>query len=670
MVIVATMPSHPPAARQIEHLRETIRRHEHLYYVLDQPEIADAAYDGLLRELQVLEAAHPELATPESPTQRVGGKPRDGFTKVPHSTSMLSLDNALDEGELRDFDRRVSELLGGEPYQYAAEIKLDGLSMAVRYEGGRMIQAITRGDGRVGEEVTENARTIRSLPLDVKGDLPIFEVRGEVVMPRKAFQQLNAEREQAALPLYVNPRNSAAGSLRVLDPAVTAARRLDFYAYFLLVNGQPHFESHWVSLDYLQALGFKVNPKRQLCAGADELLAFFRQWEQHRDELPYEIDGVVAKVDSIALQKRLGWTSKAPRWAIALKYTARAAATEIENISVQVGRTGALTPVAHLKPVQVGGVTVSRATLHNEDEIVRLGVQIGDTVMVERSGDVIPKVTHVEKQGARRRPFTMPTECPVCGGPVVREQGEAASRCINTNCAARLKESVLHCSARSVMDIDGRGEVLADQLVEKGLVKSVADLYQLTLTQLAGLDRMGDKSAQRIIDNLERSKTQPLPRVLNGLGIPFVGERTAQILAGTFGSLDAIMQADLDTLQRADEVGPKVAHSIQSFFAVEQNRELVERLRQAGLVFTHTVAAPLSTALSGLVFVLTGTLPTLSREDAKRKIEDAGGKVTGSVSKKTNYVVAGEDAGSKLEKAKELGIETLDEAALLKMLEN
>ena len=583
---------------------------------------------------------------------------------------MLSLDNALDEGELRDFDRRVSELLGGEAYQYAAEIKLDGLSMAVRYEDGRLTQAITRGDGSVGEEVTENARTIKSLPLHVRDGLKTFEVRGEVVMPRKSFQQLNAEREQALLPLYVNPRNSAAGSLRVLDPSVTAARKLDFYAYFLLVNGEPHCDSHWASLDLLHKLGFKVNPKRALCANADGLLKFFRQWEQHREELPYEIDGVVAKVDSIPQQQRLGWTSKAPRWAIALKYAARAAATEIENISVQVGRTGALTPVAHLKPVAVGGVTVSRATLHNEDEIARLGVQIGDTVMVERSGDVIPKVTHVEKQGAGRRAFVMPRECPVCGGPVVREEGEAASRCINTNCAARLKESLLHFSARSVMDIDGMGEVLADQLVEKGLVKSVADLYQLTLAQLTSLERMGEKSALKILGNIEHSRQQPLPRVLNGLGIPFVGERTGQILAGTFGSLDLIAEAGLDTLQRANEVGPKVAHSIHSFFRVEQNRELVERLRQAGLVFTHTVQQPLSTALAGLVFVLTGTLPTLSREDARKKIEDAGGKVTGSVSKKTNYVVAGEEAGSKLDKARELGIEVLDENALLKMLEN
>lgn len=659
-----------PVAEMVASLRETIRRHEHLYYVLDEPEISDAEYDGLLRRLSELEKAHPEFAAADSPTRRVGGKPREGFVKVAHSSAMLSLDNALNEGELRDFDRRVRELLGGEAFAYTAELKMDGLSMSVRYEDGVLKQAVTRGDGSVGEDVTENARTMRSLPLRVTGALRTFEVRGEVVMPLKAFHRLNAEQERTGAKLYANPRNSAAGSIRVLDPSVTAARQLDFYSYFLLVNGDAHCASHWESLDWLQTHGFKVNPKRKRCADVDELLAFFRHWETRREELPYEIDGVVAKVDSVAQQKRLGWTAKAPRWAVALKYSARAASTVIENIEVQVGRTGALTPVAHLRPVVVGGVTVSRATLHNEDEIERLGVQIGDTVMVERSGDVIPKVTRVEKHGAGRRPFAMPKECPTCGGPVVREEGEAASRCINTNCPARLKESVLHFVARGVMDVDGMGDSLVDQLVDRGLVKSVADLYSLTLPQLLDLERMGEKSAPKILGNLEKSRTQPLPRVLNGLGIPFVGERTAQILADSFGSLDAIMSAEDETLQRASEVGPKVSHAIRSFFAVEQNRELVERLRTAGLTFTHEAAKPVSDKLAGLVFVLTGTLPTLSRDEAKKRIEAAGGKVTGSVSKKTNYVLAGEDAGSKLEKARELGIEVLDETALGKMLEN
>ena len=658
----------PGVRYEIQKLRDEIRRHEHLYYVLDEPGISDAEYDGLVRRLQELEAAHPELTTPDSPTQRVGGKPREGFVKAPHSSPMLSLDNALNEGELRDFDRRVRELLGDQPFQYAAELKMDGLSMVARYERGQLVRAITRGDGEVGEDVTENARTIRSLPLQVETKLAAFEVRGEVIMNRVAFEKLNAEAERTGQKTYANPRNSAAGSLRVLDPTITAARRLDFYGYFLLVDGKPHFASHWESLDYLAAHGFKVNPHRRLCADVDALFAFFRQWEDQRDSLPYEIDGVVAKVDSVAQQETLGWTAKAPRWAIAVKYTARAASTLIENIDVQVGRTGALTPVAHLRPVVVGGVTVSRATLHNEDEIERLGVEIGDTVLVERSGDVIPKVVRVEKQGAERHRFRMPKECPVCGGPIVREEGEAASRCINTNCPARLKESVLHFAARGVMDIDGMGEALVDQLVDRRLVQGVADLYELKLEQLLELERMGEKSAQKILANIERSKQQGLPRVLNGLGIPFVGERTAQILADTFGDLDLIASAEDATLQRAEEVGPKVSHSIRSFFAVRQNQELVERLRAAGLRFTHEVKAPLSTALAGLTFVLTGTLPTLTREEAKQMIEEAGGKVTGSVSKKTNYVVAGEEAGSKLDKARELEIAVLDEAGLKELL--
>jgi DNA ligase (NAD+) len=656
----------------IEQLRKKIREHERSYYLEDAPTISDAEYDELIRELQQLEAAHPELVTPDSPTQRVGGAPREGFVKVPHSAPMLSLDNALDAGELRDFDRRVRDLLNGAGYVYAAELKLDGLSLAVHYEDGRLARAITRGDGREGEDVTANARTIRSLPLQVNASaLPArFEVRGEVVMTRRAFERLNREREKDGLPLYVNPRNSAAGSIRVLDPAITAARQLSFFAYFLLDGqGEPLRDSHFESLNELESLGFLVNPNRARCRDLDELTVFCERWEEQRERLPYEIDGVVAKVDSVTQQRLLGWTAKAPRWAIAVKYTARAGVTVVENIEVQVGRTGALTPVAHLKPVAVGGVTVSRATLHNEDEIARLDLQIGDTVVVERSGDVIPKVTRVEAQGADRRPFTMPKECPVCGGPVVRAEGEAASRCVNTNCPARLKESILHFSRRSVMDIDGMGEALADQLVQAKLVTSIADLYQLTIEQLSGLERMGEKSAQRVLDNLERSRRQPLPRVLNALGIPFVGERTGQLLAEAFGSLDAILAAPEEELQRADEVGPKVARSIRMFFDVPQNRELVERLRAAGLTFTHEKKAVVSEGVvAGKVFVITGTLPALSREEAKERIEARGGKVTDSVSKKTHYLVAGEKAGSKLEKAKQLGIPVLDEAGLLELL--
>src|SRR5689334_20131769 len=551
---------------EVEDLRSTLRRHEHLYYVLDQPEVSDAEYDALMNRLRDLETQHPELLTPDSPTQRVGGKPREGFVKVQHSAAMLSLDNALNEDELRAFDARVRDLLGDEPYRYVAELKLDGLSMAAHYKKNQFVQAVTRGDGLVGEDVTENARTIRSLPLRTNSTLDHFEVRGETVMLRRAFERLNQERDERGLSRFANPRNAAAGSLRVLDPSITASRRLEFYTYFLLVDGRPHCPSHWESLDALHKMGFKVNPRRKLCASLDELLAFCKEWESKRDDLPYEIDGVVVKVDSVAQQLRLGFTAKAPRWAIAFKYAARQAVTAVENIDVQVGRTGALTPVARLAPVEVGGVTVSRATLHNEDEIARLGLQIGDAVVIERSGDVIPKVVRVHTQGSRRRPFQIPKHCPVCGGKVVREEGEAASRCINTNCPARLKESILHFASRGVMNIDGMGDALVEQLVDHGMVHSLADIYDLTVEKLMELDRMGKKSATNLIRNIGKSKENPLPRVLTGLGIRFVGERTAVFLAEAFGSLDTIQDAGMEDLQRAEEVGPKVAESIRQFF--------------------------------------------------------------------------------------------------------
>lgn len=651
----------------MDDLRALLRRHEHLYYVLDAPEISDAEYDGLMRKLQELEQAHPDLPIPpDSPTRRVGGAVREGFVKVRHSAPMLSLDNALNADELRAFDSRVRELLGEQPYQYAAELKLDGLSMAVHYENGVLTQAITRGDGTTGEDVTENARTIRSLPLRVEAEWPKFEVRGEVIMPKASFEKLNKEREAQGLALYANPRNSAAGSLRVLDASVTAARQLEFHSYFLLVDGQPALPSHWASLEALVRMGFLVNPRRRLCANLDELSAFCDEVGALRDNLPYEIDGVVAKVDSIEQQRLLGWTAKFPRWAIAFKFTARQAETVLEGVDVQVGRTGALTPVARLRPVTVSGVTVSNATLHNEEEIARLELAIGDTVLIERSGDVIPKVVAVTKRPDDRRPFTMPKTCPVCGSPVMRAEGEVASRCLNTNCPARLRESVLHFAARSVMDIDGMGDALVDQLVAKGLVKSVADLYELTVEQLRDLERMGDKSAKKIWDNIQTSKQRPLPRLIAGLGIPFVGERTAQFLADSLESMDALMEAGEPRLMAIEEVGPKIAESIRRFFAESHNQELVGRLRGYGLTFAHQAAVrPAGGPFLGMTFVLTGTLPNMSREDAKAKIEAAGGKVTGSVSRKTNVVVAGDEAGSKLDKARELNIEVWDEATLL-----
>ena len=653
---------------EIEQLRQELRRHEHLYYVLDKPEITDAEYDALMHRLQALEEQHPKLVAADSPSQRVGGKPREGFVKVGHSSPMLSLDNALNEAELRDFDRRVRDLLGDAPYRYVAELKMDGLSMAANYRQGQFTQAVTRGDGSVGEDVTANARTIRSIPLRAGGSLVNFETRGEIVMNRRAFERLNAEREERSLSRFANPRNAAAGSLRVLEPQITASRRLEFYTYSLLQEGRPAMDGQWQALEQLSKAGFKVNPHRKLCESVDQVLAFCSEWEERREHLPYEIDGVVVKIDSVAQQQQLGFTAKAPRWAIAYKYPARQAITTVESIGVNVGRTGALTPVAFLKPVQVGGVTVSRATLHNEDEIERLGVQAGDEVVVERSGDVIPKVVRVHALGSYRTRFAMPTRCPVCGGKIVREEGEAASRCINTNCAARLKESILHFAARGVMNIDGVGESLVDQLVDRGLVKSVADLYSLTEETIAGLERMGKKSAANVFRNIENSKKNPLPRVLSALGIRFVGERTAVLLADTFGSLDAIASADAEILQRADEVGPKVAESIVEFFHEPANKELVDRLRAAGLQFMHVTKRPSGGPLEGRTFVLTGTLPNLSREDATKLIENAGGKVAGSVSKKTSYVVAGDDAGTKLTKARELGIAVLNEEQLLELI--
>ncbi|MBV9503820.1 MAG: NAD-dependent DNA ligase LigA [Acidobacteriia bacterium] len=654
-------------AREMTTLREQLRHHEHLYYVLDSPEISDAEYDAMMRRLQALEAEHPELTASDSPTKRVGGKPREGFVKVAHSSPMLSLDNALNEAELRDFDRRVNDLLEGKSYCYVAELKIDGLSMAALYRDGQFFQAVTRGDGVVGEDVTENARTIRSLPLHAKNRLPAFEVRGETVMNRQAFERLNGEREERGLSRFANPRNAAAGSLRVLEPQITASRRLDYYTYFLFVDGRPALDSHWQALEELARMGFKVNRHRKLCSSVDEVLGFCAEWEGRREELPYEIDGVVVKVDSVEQQRRLGFTAKAPRWAIAFKYPARQAVTTVEGIEVQVGRTGALTPVARLRPVEVSGVTVSRATLHNEDEIERLGLEIGDDVVIERSGDVIPKVVRVHAQGSYRRQFRMPARCPVCGGTVVREEGEAASRCINTNCSARLKESILHFASRGVMNIDGVGEALVDQLVGRGIVQSVADLYDLTTEKLMELERMGQKSAGNIIRNIQNSKKNSLPRVLTALGIRFVGERTAGFLAEAFGSMDRIAGAGLVELEQAEEVGPKVAESVFQFFREPRNQELVDRLRTAGLQFEYRSAKPKGGPLGGLSFVITGTLPTLSRDEAKQLIEGAGGKVNGSVSKKTNYLVAGTDAGSKLDKAHELRVAVINEKQLLDM---
>ena len=670
-----------------EALRETIRHHENLYYVLDAPEIPDAEFDALMRELKEIEAKHPEWVTPDSPTQRVGGKPKEGFAKVAHSRSMLSLDNVNTAEELADWDRRVRALAGDAEIAYVTELKLDGLSLALHYiasanKGAVLARAITRGDGTIGEDVTSNVRTIRSVPLSISAEklkrsrLPVpFEVRGEVVMPMAAFLKMNQEKEALGQSPAANPRNAAAGTIRTIEPNIVAQRRLDFYGYFALqlaagAEGENVFATQVETLDALTAAGFRVNPHREALKTLDQLQAFVARAEEQRASLGYEIDGVVIKVNSTALQKRLGFTGKAPRWAVAYKFTARGGVTRLEDITVQVGRTGKLTPVAVLSAVQIGGITVTRATLHNADEIERLGVKIGDFVRVERGGDVIPKIVEVveDKEHPRgHKKFHFPAHCPVCGSEIVRTEGEADYRCVNVDCPARLRESLLHFASRNVMNIDGMGEALVVQLMEKGLVRSVADLYSLTSEKLLMLERIGQKTADSLIAEIERTKKAPLDRVLFGLGIRFVGERTAQLLADAFGSMDALLAATPEELERVHEVGPRVAAAVHEFFAEERNRQLIERLRAAGLTFTAEKRKR-SAKLEGLTFVLTGTLPTLAREEAKERIEAAGGRVSGSVSKKTNYVVAGEEAGSKLDKARDLKVPVIGEEELLEML--
>ena len=658
---------------ELESLREQIRHHEYRYYVLDDPEVSDAEFDRLMNGLKKLEAEHPDLVTPDSPTQRVGGKPREGFVKAPHSIPMLSLDNAYSEDELRAWERRVHELSGRKDIEYVCELKLDGMSLALRYEDGKLVRGITRGDGTTGEDVTANVRTVRSIPLSIsaeklkKAGIPSdFEVRGEMLIPAASFKKMNEEREKHGLSLFANPRNATAGTVRQLEPSITAQRRLDFFAYILIAGSGTVSGNQWGTLNALDAAGFKVNPRRALAANYGEGWKFIGEWEEKRESLPYEIDGVVIKVNSVTLQRQLGFTGKAPRWAIAYKYAARGGITQIENIHVQVGRTGKLTPVAELKPVPIGGTTVSRATLHNMDEIERLGVKIGDWVEVERGGDVIPKVTRVidDKDHPRgRKSFQMPDRCPICGGHVVRAEGEADHRCVNQKCPAKLRESILHFASRGVMNIDGMGEALVNQLTDRKMVKDVADIYKLTKEKLLRLERMGEKSAENILREIDNSKKLPLERVIYGLGIRFVGERTAQFLAEHFGEMSAIEKAGEEELQQVEEVGPRIAKSIVEFFAEPRNRELVEELRSAGLTMRGKKKER-GTKLAGKTFVLTGTLPTYSRDEAKKLIEDAGGKVTGSVSKKTDYVVAGTDAGSKLEKAKELGVAVITEAEL------
>ncbi len=648
--------------------------------MLDAPELTDAQYDERMERLKALEKAHPELLTTDSPTQRVGGKPRDGFAKTPHSRAMLSLDNSFSEADLRAWDQRVrGGLPSTETIRYVCELKLDGLSLALHYGphasgSAHLERGLTRGDGSIGEDVSTNVRTIRSVPLSVSaaklkaaGMPQAFEIRGEVVLPHAAFAKLNEEREAAGQAPAANPRNAAAGTIRTLEPNIVAQRRLDFYAYFLLTReGEFLFPSQSEALEALKHAGFRVNPHATTVDTIDEVLAFIAKMDKLRDSLGYEIDGVVIKVDGTAQQRRLGFTGKAPRWAMAYKFAARAGITRLEDVLFQVGRTGKLTPVAALSPVSIGGTTVTRATLHNADEIARLGVRIGDFVQVERGGDVIPKIITVVKDTTHPRGTTeivFPAKCPECASELVRAEGEVDWRCINASCPARLREELLHFAARGVMNIEGLGDAMVAALLAAGFVRGIADLYLLTKEQLLSLDRVGEKSAQALLDEIARSKTAPLARVLFGLGLRFVGERTAQLLASHFGSMDALVAAAAEELEQVNEVGPRVAQAVVEFFAEPRNVELIGRLREAGLTFTAEKRTT-TTTLEGLTFVLTGTLPNLTRDAAKAMIESAGGRVSGSVSKKTSYLVAGEEAGSKLDKATSLGVAVLDEAAL------
>jgi DNA ligase (NAD+) len=662
------MAKNATTSKQIEKLREDLRRHEYLYYVLDEPEISDVRFDRMMEELKRLETARPELVRADSPTQRVGGAPRKGFETRKHSPAMMSLDNTYSMEELEDFDRRVRELSGHEKVDYVAEHKFDGLSISLVYEGGVLERGVTRGDGTTGEEVTANVRTIRSIPLRVdpaelkKLHMPMnFEVRGEIIMPLRAFEALNEKQEETGGKIFSNPRSAAAGAVRVLDPEITGSRRLDFYGYLFLAGGRVPTRLHSEALEVMQKLHFKVSPDWRVCHSLDAVKKFIDGWEGKREKLPYEIDGIVIKVNETGLQQELGFTAKAPRWAVAYKYPARQETTVVNDVIFQVGRTGTLTPVAVLEPVQVGGVIVARSTLHNMDEIARLGLHIGDTVIVERAGEVIPHVLKVVKEGKPRREIIVPDRCPVCHSHIHKDPEEVAYRCVNASCPAKRRESLLHFAGRHAMNIDGLGEKIVDQLVDKGLVKDFADLYELKLDQVAELDRMAEKSAQNLLDEIKASKNNSLARLIYALGMRFVGERTGQLLAEHFASLPKLAEATVEELEEVSEVGPKVAQSIADFFSEAANRKLIQRLKDEGLKMTEKRAAPEDTRFAEKTFVFTGALARRSRDEGGAEVVRHGGKVTSSVSKLTDYVVVGSDPGSKHDKARSLGVTILNE---------
>jgi DNA ligase (NAD+) len=673
----------PEVKQRVEELRQLLQQASYAYYVLDAPIMEDAVYDQLYRELQQLETQYPELITPDSLTQRVGEKPATQFTSVRHNIPLYSLENAFNIDELKAWQERwrrhAPKIASAE---YVCELKIDGSALALTYENGVLVRGATRGDGITGEDITQNVRTIRTLPLRLNLENPParVEVRGEAFLPLEVFQKINQERTQAGEALFANPRNAAAGTLRQLDPRIVARRGLDFFAYTLHIPGMDDASiarTQWEALELLEKMGFRVNPNRTLCPSLQEVAAYYEHWNTERLNLAYMTDGVVVKINSFALQEQLAFTQKFPRWAVALKYAAEEAPTRIENIAVNVGRTGALTPLAEMRPVQLAGTTVSRATLHNSDRVAQLDIRVGDTVIVRKAGEIIPEVVRVLKElrPPSAKPFQMPGSCPVCNQPVVRPAGEAVTRCVNASCPAILKGALEHWVSRDALDINGMGEKLVHQLVDRAVVHSVADLYDLTADHLGKLERMGKKLAAKLVDAIAQSKTKPWSRVLYGLGIRHIGSVNATLLTQHFPTVEKLAKAELADIEAVRGIGSEIAQSVYQWFRIPANKTLIERLRAAGLQLAdsvETTAPPLSgnQPLSGKTFVITGTLPTLKRDEAKALIQNAGGKVTDSVSKKTDYLVVGEDAGSKLEKAQSLGITCLSEAQLLELLES
>ena len=678
----------PEVQQRIEELRQLLQQASYAYYVLDAPTMEDAVYDQLYRELQDLEAEYPQLISPDSPTQRVGEKPATQFNSVKHNIALYSLENAFNIDELKTWEQRwcrqissADEVESPDKAEYVCELKIDGSALALTYENGVLVRGVTRGDGVAGEDITQNVRTIRSIPLRLNvNDVSLperIEIRGEAFLPLDVFNQINQEREKAGESLFANPRNAAAGTLRQLDPKVVDRRRLDFFAYTLHLPGMDDAETpntQWERLQLLHHMGLKVNPNKKLCQSIEEVAQYYEYWDTERLNLPYMTDGVVVKLNSFALQEQLGFTQKFPRWAVALKYAAEEAPTRVENILVNVGRTGALTPLAQMRPVQLAGTTVSRATLHNADRIAQLDIRIGDTVVIRKAGEIIPEVLRVLKELRPKdtTPFIMPSDCPVCGQPVVRQKEEAVTRCVNISCPAIVKGSIEHWVSRNALDIRGMGEKVVEQLVDKELVNSVADLYDLTPDKLLELERMGEKSAQKLTDAIAKSKNQPWARVLYGLGIRHVGSVIAETVTKKFTSVEKLSQAKVTDIEGIYGIGIEIAESVHQWFQVSANQNLIKRLQTAGLQFVATTPSKedinTNQKLAGKTFVVTGTLPTLKRNDAKALIKKHGGKVTDSISNKTDYLVVGEDAGSKLKKAQSLGVAQLSEEQLLELL--